>query len=60
MATGRSWGNRRITPAKAQHAIDALMALVETGDWAGLDPDVKTAINDACEALTAVRESTRI
>jgi len=59
MATGRLWGNRRITTAKAQRAIDALMALVHTSDWAALDSDVKTAIHNACEALTTVRDAGR-
>lgn len=57
--TGRRWGNRRITGRKAQRAIDALMALVQTCDWGDVDADDRAAIHGACRALTRMRDSAK-
>ena len=55
--TERRWQNRRITPTKAQHAIDAIMVIVQTKDWDRLDFDTRAAIHGACAALTSIRDS---
>jgi hypothetical protein len=55
----RRWPRRHITGGKAQRALDALMALVQTCDWADVDADDKAAIHGACSALTRMRDAAK-
>jgi hypothetical protein len=47
---------RRITPTRAQCALDALMVLVQTSDWKDVDADDRQAIHRTCEVLTRLRD----
>lgn len=58
MTPGRRWGRRKITPVKAQRALDAIMALVQTSDWADVDHDTRRTIDDACREITRLRDAT--
>lgn len=59
VTTTRRWQRRHITPVKAQRAIDALMAVVQTSEWDDVDADTKRTIHGACSALTAIRDARR-
>jgi hypothetical protein len=58
VTSARRWGRRKITRSKVQRALDALMALVETCDYGKIDYEDRRSIDQACAALTRMRDTT--